>query len=161
MILTIKEVVVLLESTPVELANVTSSLQPDQLRLPADGDWSATDVLAHLRACADIWGGCILSILDGAQTLRAVNPRTWIDKTDYRSLDFGRSLLSFRRQREQLLNVLRRTPTPDWLRPVVVTGAGAPLHRDALSYGIRLARHERVHVAQVTRMVGAMKRLGR
>jgi hypothetical protein len=26
-------------------------------------EWSAVEVLAHLRACGDVWGGCIARIL--------------------------------------------------------------------------------------------------
>jgi len=30
---------------------------------PNPGEWSADQVLAHLRACADVWGGNILRMI--------------------------------------------------------------------------------------------------
>jgi hypothetical protein len=108
--LTVDQVVTLLVLTAPRIAELTSGLRPTELRSPADGEWSARDVLAHLRARADVWGGCMISITDGESTLRAVNPLTWIEKTDYRPQDFALSLRSFARQRAELLDVLKRTP---------------------------------------------------
>ena len=57
-------------------------------------------VLAHLRACADIWGHCILALLEeDTPTWRAVNPRTWIKQAGYYELDFQPSLDAFATQR--------------------------------------------------------------
>jgi hypothetical protein len=51
------------EATPTatrRTAALTGGLAPAQLQaVPAPDQWSATEVLAHLRACADMWGGCI------------------------------------------------------------------------------------------------------
>jgi DinB family protein len=156
--LTVEQVVALLEATPPRIAELTSGLKSTQLHRPSDGEWSANDVLAHLRACADVWGGCMISIIEGAPALRAVNPLTWIEKTDYRSQDFARSLRSFARQRVELLDALRPTPRADWLRTVTVTGAGAPLKRDALFYGRWMAGHERAHLKQIAKMVSGLER---
>jgi DinB family protein len=99
----------------------------------------------------------MISIIEGAPALRAVNPLTWIEKTDYRSQDFARSLRSFASQRVELLDALRPTPRADWLRTVTVTGAGAPLKRHALFYGRWMAGHERAHLKQIAKMVSALK----
>jgi len=155
--LTVDQVLALLQATAPRIAELTESLKPTELRRPSDGEWSGNDVLAHLRACADVWGSCMVSIIEGAQTLRAVNPLSWIEKTDYRSLDFRPSLHSFIRQRAELLGVLRPAPREDWLRTVTVTGAGAPLQRDALFYGRWMAGHERAHVKQIAKMAGALE----
>ena len=156
--LTVDQVVALLQTTAPRIADLTSSVKPSQLHRPSDGEWSANDVLAHLRACADVWGGCIASIIEGATALRAVNPLSWIETTDYRSQDFRRSLQSFARQRDELLRLLRPLPHARWLRTVTVTGAGAPLKRDALFYGRWLAGHERAHVKQIAKMATAPNR---
>lgn len=155
--LTVDKVIGQLEATAPRIAELTAGLTPTQLHLPSDGDWSANDVLAHLRACADVWGGCMISIIEGETALRAVNPLTWIGKTDYRSLDFTRSLRSFGRQRVALLDVLRPAGRGDWLRAVTVTGAGAPLKRDALFYGRWMAGHERAHLKQIAKMASALE----
>jgi hypothetical protein len=155
--LTVDQVIGLLEATAPRIDELTAGLKPTQLQLPSEGDWSANDVLAHLRACADVWGGCMISIIEGENALRAVNPLTWIEKTDYRSLDFTRSLRSFARQRAELLDALRPAPRADWLRTVTVTGAGAPLKRDALFYGRWMAGHERAHLKQIAKMARALE----
>jgi DinB superfamily len=155
--LTLDQLMALLEATAPRIAELTSSLKPAQLHLPSDGEWSANDVLAHLRACADVWGGCMISIMGGATALRAVNPLTWIERTDYRALDFTRSLRSFAIQRAELLDALRPAPHADWLRTVTVTGAGAPLKRDALFYGRWMAGHERAHIKQIAKMATALE----
>jgi hypothetical protein len=65
-------------AAPPRLAALTADVSPARLRATlGPGEWSANDVLAHLRACADVWGGCIVTMLaDDHPTLRAVNPRT-------------------------------------------------------------------------------------
>ncbi len=67
---------------------------------PTHEGWSAHEVLAHLRACADVWGTCIVAMIaQDRPVLRAVNPRTWIKQTDYLDLEFVPSLRSFATQR--------------------------------------------------------------
>lgn len=72
----------LLAATPRRLAAVSRSLNNARLRSrPDDLTWSANDILAHLRACADVWGKSILAMIAyNHPTLRYVSPRTWIKK---------------------------------------------------------------------------------
>jgi DinB family protein len=158
--LTIEQALTLLAETPRRLATLTSGLSPAQLRTaPADDEWSANEVLAHLRACADVWGGCIATIItEDGPTLRAVNPRTWIKKMEYPALEFRPSLGAFAAQRAGLLAILGPLPRGGWSRTATVTGAGRILELTVLSYAQRLARHERLHVKQVGRIVAAMRR---
>jgi hypothetical protein len=102
-----------LAETPTRIAALTAGLAPARLHTtPNHEGWSANDVLAHLRACADVWGNCIVAIIaKDTPTLRAVNPRTWIKKTDYLELEFRPSLRSFATQRADLLAVLERCRT--------------------------------------------------
>jgi len=152
--LTPEQVLGLLAETPVRIAALTAALSPAQLRSSARPDeWSANDVLAHVRACADVWGGCMLAIAtQDRPTLRAVNPLTWIKKTDYPELPFQRSLRAFARQRAELLPVLEGLPRQGWSRTATVTGAGSVLVRDVLFYGRWMAGHERAHVKQIARI---------
>ena len=92
--LTIEQLLGVLAETPQRIAALTVGLAPAQLRTaPAQDEWSANEVLAHLRACADVWGGCIVRLLaEDTPTLRAVNPRAWIDNTNYLQLEFPASL---------------------------------------------------------------------
>lgn len=157
--LTPEQVLRLLAATPPRLAALTAGLAPAHLRTaPSRDEWSANEVLAHLRACADVWGNCIATILDqDTPTLRAVNPRTWIERTDYRAQDFKPLLGALAAQRADLLAVLEPLPPEGWSRAATVTGAGKPLTLTVLSYAQRLARHERPHVKQIERIVTTMR----
>ena len=156
--LTTEQVLSLLAETPPRLEALTAGLAPAQLRAaPNDVEWSANDVLAHLRACADVWGSCIATIIaEERPILRAINPRTWITQTDYRELEFRPSLHSFAAQRADLLAVLEPLPPEVWSRAATVTGAGKALERTVLSYARWLAEHERPHVKQIARLVSTM-----
>jgi hypothetical protein len=153
--LTIEQVLTLLAQTPSRIAALTAGLAPAQLHtIPNYDEWSANDVLAHLRACADVWGNCIVAMIaEDTPTLRAVNPTTWIKKTDYLELEFQPSLRSFATQRADLLVVLEPLPHEGWSRAATVTGAGKVLERTVQSYAQWLARHERSHIKQIERIV--------
>jgi hypothetical protein len=158
--LSIEQVLTMLAATPPRLAALTADLDPAQLQTPAQPEeWSANEVLAHMRACADMWGSCITAMLaQDRPTLRAVNPRTWIKQTDYLEQEFLPSLRAFTTQRADLLAVLEPLPPADWARAATVTGAGAVLERTVLFYAQWLARHERPHVKQIERMVRTLPR---
>lgn len=158
--LTTEQVLTLLAETPPRLAALTADLAPAQLHTTPNQDvWTANDVLAHLRACADVWGNCIVTMIaQDRPVLRAINPRTWIKKTDYLELEFRPSLRSFATQRAELLAVLSTLPPEGWSRGATVTGAGKVLERTVLFYAQWLARHERQHIKQVERIVNAMHR---
>ena len=156
--LTIEQVLNLLAETPLRLTALTADLSPEELEMrPTLNEWSANEGWAHMRACADVWGNCIIAIIaEDAPTLQAVNPTTWIKKTDYLELEFQPSLRSFIKQRTDLLTVLSPLPHEGWSRSITVKGAGKVLKRTVLSYAQWLARHERQHVKQVERIVLTM-----
>ena len=153
--LTNEQVLTLLAETPSRLAALTAGATPAQLHTPPrPGEWSVNDILAHLRSCSDVWGGCIATLLaEDKPTIRAVDPRTWIKQTDYPELEFRPSFRSFTRQRAELVAVLEALPRKGWSRSATVTGAGAVLQRTVLFYAQWLARHERTHVKQIGRIV--------
>ncbi|GAC1396199.1 MAG: hypothetical protein NVSMB65_15360 [Chloroflexota bacterium] len=158
-VLTSEQVLSLLAAAPPRIAALTAGLEPEQLHTtPPDGGWSVRDVLAHLRACADVWGDCIGAMLThDAPTLRAVNPRTWIKGTDYVDQEFATSLQDFARQRAALLAILQPLAPDDWSRAARVTGAGAVLRRTVLSYAQWMARHERPHLKQIQRIADTLR----
>lgn len=119
----------------------------------------ANQELAHLRACDDVWGKCIITILkEDTPTIRAINPRSWIKKTNYLELEFGTSLQAFASQRAELLAVLEPLPPQSWARTAIVTGVGKVLERTVLFYAQWLARHERPHLKQIEQLVNHWQR---
>jgi DinB superfamily len=150
-LLTTDQVRSILEETPDRLRVLTVGTSDALLHAPpVPGEWSVTEILAHLRACADMWGDAIDRIVaTDHPTIRAVNPTSWIEHTDYRTLRFRPSLQAFSDQRARLLATLRSLPPEDWSRGATVVGGGAPIERTVHSYAARLARHERTHWKQV------------
>src|SRR5687767_13744695 len=106
--MTIEQILPLLAAAPHRLTALVEGVAPAQLRAaPGPDELSANDILAHLRACADVWGSRIATILaEDRPTIQAMNPRTWINKSIYLDLEFHPSLQAFITQRADLLGVL-------------------------------------------------------
>ena len=155
---TSEQVLSLLAQTPHRIIELTDGQTPAQLRTsPSPDEWSANDVLAHLRSCSDVWNGCIRRILDEDKpTIRAINPTAWIKQTNYPELEFTPSLRAYLAQRSDLLQLLEPLPPAAWSRSATVTGAGAPLQRTVLDYAARMARHERAHCRQLAKIGAAL-----
>jgi hypothetical protein len=159
--LPIEIILTILKETPPRLAKSTAGLTSAQLHTaPSAGEWSANEVLAHLRACNEVWGGYyIMTILaQDKPTIKAMNPRTWIKNTDYLEQEFQSSLRAFTKQRKRLLAVLESLPPRDWTRTNTLIGAGKPLQQTLMSHADGLARHERGHLKQIERILHALKR---
>jgi DinB superfamily len=157
--LPVDELLTVIAETPRRIAGATVGVPEAALHAAPAGEWSANDVLAHLRACADVWGDNIARIVaEDKPTIRAVNPRTWIKSTDYSERKFRPSLRAYAKQRTALLAVLQALAPRDWSRTAIVLGGGSPLELTVMDYAQRLARHDRPHVKQIARVVQAMQR---
>ena len=154
-----EQILVLLAEAPPRIVTTTSGLTEGELHaVPHPGEWSANEVLAHLRSCADVWGDCIATILQQDKPkIRAMNPRTWITKTNYLDLDFQPSLEAFAVQRANLSALLKPLKPKAWSRSATVTGAGKPLERTVHSYAEWMATHERPHLKQIERIADWMR----
>lgn len=157
--LTHEQILSILAETPTRLTALTADLPAAQLLAPPEpAEWSARDVLTHLRTCSDMWGKYIGIILSEDQpTFKAVNPTTWIKQTDYLEQEFRASLQAFTTQRAALLAVLKPLAPEAWDRSATVTGAGKPRQRTVYTYAQWLANHERTHIKQVQRIVNALQ----
>ena len=157
--LTPEQVLPMLAATPQRLAALTAEVPADCLETrPAPDEWSANDVLVHLRGCADVWGDYIAAMLaEDRPTLRGKDPRHWPKLAAYRELAFEPSLQDFARQRTALLAVLGALAPDGWSRTATVTAWGTPYERSVLEYARRLARHEQPHIKQIERIVSALQ----
>lgn len=117
-----EQIVTRLADAPRRISALTAGLTLVQLRTnPGDDEWSANEVLAHLRACADVWGNHITAILaEDMPERRGANPRTWIKSTDYLELGFHDSFRSFVVQRAELLAMLEDLSPEGWSRKAKV-----------------------------------------
>jgi hypothetical protein len=158
--MTTEQVLTALAAAPARIAEITADLRYAQLHAsPAEGEWSANEVLAHLRSCADVWGNCIVTILNQDQPIiRAMDPRTWTRRTNYPDLEFRLSLDAYIWQRNGLLDILKPLRPDTWLRTATVTGAGKPLIRSVHFYAQWLAHHEKPHLKQIRNIAGIVKK---
>ena len=157
--MTVEQCLDQLRLTPQRLRELTSGAPPDLLRTPPGTDeWSANDVLAHLRACSDRWGEAATRILEEDHPrIRGTEPRIWITKTNYLDLEFAPSLRAFVRQRKVLLGALDAAQPGDWQRTGTLVGAGKHVDLTAHAELERLARHERPHVKQIDKALAELR----
>jgi DinB family protein len=156
-VLPAEEVLDILAATPREIEVMTAGLAETQLRRPqVAGEWSVHEILAHLRACADIRGAAALrTIAEERPRIAVVNPRVYLKQTDYLELDFATSLRAFTAQRAELLAALRALPAEGWSRPAEVVRAATSLEASVLYYAVWVATHEVPHLDQVRAAVAA------
>ena len=150
----------ILKETPSRLAALPAELSPAQLRTArGPSEWSVTEVLAHLRACSDVWGdNYIMTILTRDKpTIKAMNPHRWIKNTDYLEQEFQALLPPFTKQRKKLVVVLEQLEPQDWWRTATLTGAGKPLEQTLISHADGLVRHERTHLKQIERTLNSLR----
>src|SRR5215510_3037054 len=93
----ISRILELLTQAPLRLQKATRGLQTTRLYLRSEVEpWSVSDILAHLRACADVWGSSIIAMITRDNpTLRYVSPRSWMRKPMYLEQEFTAALESF------------------------------------------------------------------
>jgi hypothetical protein len=157
---TIEQILTLLADAPQRITVSTAGLSPTQLRTnPSPDEWSGVDLLAHLRSCSDVWGGCMAKIVaEDKPTFRAISPRTWIKRTDYLDLEFQPSFQAFTAQRTALVAFLEALPPAAWSRTATVKAVGRLRERTVHFYAQMLADHELQHLNQYDQIVQAVNK---
>jgi hypothetical protein len=156
--LTIEQILTILSEGPTRIAEATAGLTPSQLRTASyPHDWSANDVLAHLRTCGDIWGNGIVAIVTGGTPTLRDNPRIWGNRFDYLEQQFLPSFDAFTKQRSDLLAVLKSLTPEGWSLSATVMEAGAPIEITVLAYADQLARQEQMHVKMITHIANIIR----
>ena len=148
----IEEITDILEQTPLQIASSTKSMTSTQLvRSKKKEDWSALEVLAHLRACADVWGRDIEKmLLEDKPTLPEISPRGHLPDTNYLELDFQSSNSAFCSQRAGFLKMLSELDFEDWSR----SGRSGERTHTVFSQARRMALHEQKHWEQLKSIAG-------
>src|SRR5262245_38225006 len=141
------------------IAALTDGLSETALgTVPEPGEWSASDLLAHLRASQDVLGRNITRIVrEERPAWRRLSPREWQRKSGYNGSAFGPAFEAFATGREELLSVLNPMRPTDWERAAVGTVApGRTAEQTARFFGDWLAGHERVHLEQMERTIATV-----
>ncbi len=143
----------MLEETPRRIKRATGSMDGARLRRKTDLEpWSVNDILAHLRACADVWGDSIAAMLaEENPKVSYRHPRQWIKKTDYPQLRFQESFQAFVTQRKKLLKVLKPLAFADWSRAAIIQGREHTVFTQAR----RMATHESMHCEQIESLLNS------
>lgn len=143
----------LLAETPLCLKTLSAPLSTDEIQAPlAPGEWSFTEILAHLLACEELTSRAIyLALLLDAPTVPYVHPtRQWNSLLRYDRLPFSELLSTFALRRRVLLHTLHELTDAQWARPVQHQGK-----RASSVYGeVRtLALHEQAHCQHLAREI--------
>jgi hypothetical protein len=145
-----------LGDTPRRLTEITRGSPVDALtRRPSAGEWSAAEIVNHLRANAGVWGSTIARMLaEDDPTIRYVSPRGIMKKPEYQC-GFAEALARFSADRKNLLATLKPLPGSGWSRSATFTGVSAKRSRaTVLDYAENIASHEALHIVQVEALFG-------
>ena len=126
-----------------------SATGPEEAHLQSKSDekpWSANDILAHLRSCADLWTHSIYAMLaENGPVFSDIDERKWAKVTRYAELPFKESFQAFSLQRENLLRVLRALPFESWERSAMIFERKHTVFTQVR----RMAKHEKEHCEQM------------
>lgn len=145
----------MLETTPRSITRLVTNVSEERLRWsPSKKDWSAVEVLAHLRACEELWSYSIYAMLgETTPTLALLDERRWAKTTQYATLDFRSSFQVYALRRLELLHVLKDLPEAAWERTAVIEGRS----HSVFSQVRRMALHEVEHIQQIADVIEAAK----
>ena len=137
----------LLREAPERIAAATAGVDDDRLHERSAAEpWSVNDILAHVRASADMREKFITDMASGDRaTLRYESPRGWIRKTNYLELPFAESFAAFRAHRSAWLAQLETMSAADWERGALIRDRPETI----ASYVRYLTDHETVHCEQI------------
>ena len=144
-----------LAAVPKLVAGILAGHDESRLTWRADEKtWSASDLLAHLRSCAEVQGKWIAAMLERDNpTLRAVSPRSAFRK--YVDRDVAVSLEEYTVERAALVKRLRSLDEAGWKRTLTFTGASPRSSNPsvtACAWG--LVQHEKGHLQQFRDLLG-------
>jgi hypothetical protein len=150
----IDDLVERLAATPGRIAAASVGRSPEHLAAtPADEEWSARAVLAHLRASDDILSPRLVAMLvREGPALPAFDERRWGEVMGYDDADFQELLAAFTFRRAELVRVLRRLTPRDWQRAGVHEARGQITLVDTLRH---LVEHEAEHCLQLEALLAS------
>ncbi len=111
-----------LRETPGFLVEVSVGLTDAQLRQPpSDGKWSMVELLAHLHACAEVWGDDITRMLaSDTPKFTKPHPRQVMKAARFHTPSFAESLLLFTALRDGQLQMLASLDGDQWERAATI-----------------------------------------
>ena len=151
----IAECIALAEAAPRRLAASTAGLDDVRLSQPlAPGEWSALEILNHLRACEEVWMHSVQAMLAHENpNLQEIHPRQWIKtRSPYTAQSFASGLQTFTLRREALLITLKALSWTDWARECRLDRKTHTVY----SHVRRMVQHENTHCDQIDALLDAL-----
>jgi hypothetical protein len=147
----IENYLTIISETPQQIAQAAKGLAETRLQFKPDRkSWSANDILAHLRSCADLWTHSIYAMLaENKPVFSDIDERKWAKVTRYDKLSFAESLQAFSLQRENLLRVLKPLPFDSWERSSIIFER----KHTVFTQTRRMAKHETEHCEQIASLL--------
>jgi hypothetical protein len=113
----------------------------------AEDEWSAREILAHIRASSDIVVYRLYAIVVRDEpSLPAFDERRWAEVARYAQADFHTALSEYALRRASLVDMLRYIAPADWDRTGVHEVLGP---RSLRQLAFSLVEHEEEHCAQL------------
>lgn len=135
-------------ATPARIAAAVEGKTSEQLTQRRDQEsWTATDILAHLRAADEIVSTRIYMILARDEPpLIAFDERRWAEIAHYTTSDFQTSLTLLTLRRAEHVATLRQLALPDWQRSGKHEALG---DQSLLAILQNITGHEEEHCTQI------------
>ena len=142
-----------LEEIPARIGRAVAGWDEVRLGAARGGEWSAVEILAHLRAGDAIFAPRVGAILarDDAP-LPAFDERSWAIAAGYADVPFRDSLSDFAASRAETVRLLQRARPGGWARAGIHEARGPITLTDLVANWLA---HEEEHCAQLEAMGGA------
>lgn len=107
-----------LATIPARITRAVASWNIQQIQeAPISGEWTARDILAHLRAADDILTSRMYMLLvRDNPPCSNFNERRWAEIAGYTSHNFHNSLTVFTLRRAEVVSMLQHLPSAAWYR---------------------------------------------
>ncbi len=148
----IKQYLQSLIEAPQRIAACTAGLDETGLKTPpAPKEWSAQEIMGHVRGCAEVWTRSIgdMLALDCPQ-LTYVAPREWVKKQKYMRLGFAENYHAYQVERDTLIRVLQGLTVEQWNRSATFIGKFNTF--TVFGEVMRMALHDLDHCNQLETM---------
>ena len=143
-----------LEQTSILFASIAARFEDEELRRrPSPDEWSPRELLAHLHACAEVWGKDIDRMLaQDAPSYRNVHARKVMLLDRHVTPTFEEATRAFATLRTTFLETIRSLRPDQWERSAVIDRRPSTVYLHVK----RMASHEVVHRAQIEAAVNSV-----
>jgi hypothetical protein len=145
----IKQCLERLIDAPLRIAACTAGWDEKRLTTPpAPGEWSATEIMEHVRGSAEARTRTIQKILASDNPrIPYTSPRGWAKKYKYDQLSFAENFQAYQAERANLIGVLQGLTSEQWNRSGTFTGNAKTV--TVFDTATSMANHDTAHCEQL------------